>query len=104
MNVKRYLRTVPTIDLIEELECRDLTKELGRKKAKYLKEEDIRELGPFSFIASSDKYPMPYSFRYLKEKSLKEIKKRRKSYVFKNIITKESNINTRFKKIKTSKL
>lgn len=81
MNQKEYLKTISTMDLIEELDSRDLIGELGEEKAEYLKEEGIVKMKTFHFLAPLDDPKNPYSFRYLKENPLEVLKEKREQHL-----------------------
>lgn len=81
MNKKEYLKTISTMELIEELDSRDLMAELGEEKAEYLKKEGILQTKAFNFASPIDDPKNPYSFRYLKETPVETLKEKREKHL-----------------------
>ena len=50
MTIKDILKTVPTVDLLHELKRRDMDKELGEEKAKWLKENGYFRVPEMQYI------------------------------------------------------
>lgn len=80
MTTKDVLKTVSTVDLLHELKRRNMDKELGEEKAKWLKEHDYFRILEMQYINldfidydKSRRKNLGFSFEYLLEHDVDEL-------------------------------
>lgn len=80
MTIKDILKTVPTVDLLNELKRRDMNKELGEEKAKWLKDNGYFQVPEMQYINldfidhdKSYRKNFGFAFEYLLEHNVDEL-------------------------------